>query len=85
MINSVTNTTKAENIKPPGSSGYNLSFYPHLVEYLNPVFNVSKQECSLLNSAYLAYFQALIIINGIIDKEKEPYELMVVTGKLRTQ
>lgn len=77
-------SAKTKNIKPPRSSRYDQSFYPHLVGYLNPIFKVPEEECSLLNSASLAYFQALIIVDGIIDEEKDPHEFMVVISKIES-
>ena len=82
MTDSLATVTKTKKIKPLRSSRYDLSFYPHLVEYLNPVFNVPKEECSLLNSASTAYFQALIIVDGIIDEEKDPHEIMAVLSQI---
>ena len=81
MIDSEKTSVKPKQIKRSGAK-YDQRFYPNLVSYLNPVFNVSEEACGLLKSASMAYFQALVIIDGIIDMQKEPSQLMEAIGKI---
>ncbi len=68
-------SSKTEHSRAVVVQQTNLEFYPRIIDFFNPIYKISQKECEVLNSASTAYFQALIIIDGIFDQSIATYRL----------